>query len=300
MRSNSGKFLNLIRWVIAIFMWLMALGTFSYGGLGILGGILFVIFGFIVSPLSSKYLFPRFPNIKKSHTILGAAGIWLAANIFMGVAVPSTPDTDLVTDTTETVAEETTETMERSIPSIETEEAEKASTVTDEEEKIAAQKAAEEEAAKKAEEEAAQKAADEEAAKKAEEEAAQKAAEEEAAKKAEEEAAQKAAEEEAAKKAEEEAAQKAAEEEATKKAEEAAAQQTAQQADSSTVANGTESASALAVLQMGPTTGSPCWVPRNGGTKYHSNSGCSGMDDPIYTTVDTATACGFDACKRCH
>ena len=249
MRSNSGKFLNLIRWVIAIFMWLMALGTFSYGGLGILGGILFVIFGFIVSPLSSKYLFPRFPNIKKSHTILGAAGIWLAANIFMGVAVPSTPDTDLVTDTTETVAEETTETMERSIPSIETEEAEKASTVTDEEEKIAAQKAAEEEAAKKAEEEAAQKAA---------------------------------------------------EEEATKKAEEAAAQQTAQQADSSTVANGTESASALAVLQMGPTTGSPCWVPRNGGTKYHSNSGCSGMDDPIYTTVDTATACGFDACKRCH
>ena len=283
MRSNSGKFLNLIRWVIAIFMWLMALGTFSYGGLGILGGILFVIFGFIVSPLSSKYLFPRFPNIKKSHTILGAAGIWLAANIFMGVAVPSTPDTDLVTDTTETVAEETTETMERSIPSIETEEAEKASTVTDEEEKIAAQKAAEEEAAKKAEEEAAQKAADEEAAKKAEEEAAQKAAEEEA-----------------AKKAEEEAAQKAAEEEATKKAEEAAAQQTAQQADSSTVANGTESASALAVLQMGPTTGSPRWVPRNGGTKYHSNSGCSGMDDPIYTTVDTATACGFDACKRCH
>ncbi len=292
MRSNSGKFLNLIRWVIAIFMWLMALGTFSFGGLGILGGILFVLFGFIVSPLSSKYLFPRFPNIKKSHTILGAAGIWLAANIFMGVAAPSTPDTNLVNDTTETVAEATTETMERSIPSTETEEAEKASILTDEA-KIDEQEAEEEAAKKEAEEEAAKKAAEEEAAK--------KAAEEEAAKKAEEEATKKAAEEEAAQKAEEEAAKKAAEEEAAQKAEEeAAAQQPTQQVDGSTVANGTESASALAVLQMGPTTGSPCWVPRNGGTKYHSNSGCSGMDDPIYTTVDTATACGFDACKRCH
>ena len=78
------------------------------------------------------------------------------------------------------------------------------------------ERAAEEEAAKKAAEEAAKKAAEEEAARKAAEEAAAKAAEEaarkaaeEAARKAEEEAARKAAEE-AAKKAEEEAAAKAA------------------------------------------------------------------------------------------
>ena len=306
MRTGSGAFLNVLRWIIAAFMWLMALGTLTFGGIGILGAILFAIFGFIVSPLSSKYLFPKFPNLKKSHKILGAAGIWLAANIFMGVAVPSAADSNI-----STVAESTTEVVERSMPT-ETNngESDEASLTTANEEDEAKKKA-EEEAAKKAEEETAKKA--EEAAKKAEEEAAKKAAEEVAAKKAaEEEAAKKATEEaEAQKAAEEEAAQKAAEEAAAQKAaeeaaaaqkvaEEAAAQQAVQQVDSSTVANGTESASALAVLQMGPTTGSPCWVPRNGGQKYHSNSGCSGMDDPIYTTVDTATACGFDACKRCH
>ena len=291
MRTGSGAFLNVLRWIIAAFMWLMALGTLTFGGIGILGAILFAIFGFIVSPLSSKYLFPKFPNLKKSHKILGAAGIWLAANIFMGVAVPSTTDSNI-----STVAESTTEVVERSMPT-ETNngESDEASLTTANEEDEA-KKAAEEEAAKKAEEEAAKKAAEEVAAKKAaEEEAAKKATEEaEAQKAAEEEAAQKAAEEAAAQKAAEEAAA------AQKVAEEAAAQQAVQQVDSSTVANGTESASALAVLQMGPTTGSPCWVPRNGGQKYHSNSGCSGMDDPIYTTVDTATACGFDACKRCH
>ena len=60
---------------------------------------------------------------------------------------------------------------------------------------MAARKAAEEEARRKAEEEAARKAAEEEARRKAEEEAARKAAEEEARRKAEEEAARKAEEE---------------------------------------------------------------------------------------------------------
>lgn len=121
---------------------------------------------------------------------------------------------------------------------------------------------------------------------------------------------EKAAEEQ--RKAEEDAAaQKAAEESATQKAaEEAAAAQIASdatdvqqpipQVDSSAVANGTESPNALEVLKMGPTTGGQCWVPRNGGKKYHSSSTCSNMDNPILTTVDTATACGFDACKKCH
>lgn len=117
---------------------------------------------------------------------------------------------------------------------------------------------------------------------------------------------EKAAEEQ--RKAEEDAAaQKAAEEAAAQKA--AAAQiasdatdvqQPIPQVDSSAVANGTESPNALEVLKMGPTTGGQCWVPRNGGKKYHSSSTCSNMDNPILTTVDTATACGFDACKRCH
>ncbi|MBP3803912.1 MAG: hypothetical protein J6I76_08440 [Oribacterium sp.] len=307
MKNNSGGFLNVIRWIIAAFMWLMALGTLAFGGVGILGGILFAVFGFIVSPLSSKFLFPKLPNLKKSHKILGAAGIWLIANIFMFAAVPSSTDTDLTTDIS-TVAESSTEVVERSMPSvISNEESSEDITMATTEEDAVAEKTAEEEAAsKKAAEEAevAKKAAEEEAEKKAAEEAEAKKAEEAAAQKAAEEAAaQKAAEEAAAQKAAEEAAaQKAAEEAAAaqKAAEEAAAQQAAQQVDKSTVANGTESPNALAVLQMGPTTGSACWVPRNGGKKYHSNSSCSGMDDPIYTTVDTATACGFDACKKCH
>ena len=91
-----------------------------------------------------------------------------------------------------------------------------------------------------------------------------------------------------------------AQRQAAQKAAEEATRQAEQQPDSSTIANGTESPDALAVLQMGPTTGSPCWVPRNGGTKYHSKSSCSQMVDPIYTTVDTAAACGFEACKKCH
>ena len=42
------------------------------------------------------------------------------------------------------------------------------------------------------------------------------------------------------------------------------------------------------------------WIPTNGGTKYHSNSGCSNMKDPIQVTKSEAVSQGFDACKRCH
>lgn len=42
------------------------------------------------------------------------------------------------------------------------------------------------------------------------------------------------------------------------------------------------------------------WVPINGGTKYHSKSGCSNMKDPMQVTLDTAIANGYTACKKCH
>ena len=42
------------------------------------------------------------------------------------------------------------------------------------------------------------------------------------------------------------------------------------------------------------------WIPTNGGTKYHRNSSCSKMIDPIQVTLDTAKANGFDACGRCY
>lgn len=42
------------------------------------------------------------------------------------------------------------------------------------------------------------------------------------------------------------------------------------------------------------------WVPTNGGTKYHSNSGCSSMKEPIQVTVETAVANGYTPCGRCY
>ena len=43
-----------------------------------------------------------------------------------------------------------------------------------------------------------------------------------------------------------------------------------------------------------------CWIPTNGGTKYHTRSSCSNMDNPIQVTVNEAQQLGFTACKRCH
>lgn len=42
------------------------------------------------------------------------------------------------------------------------------------------------------------------------------------------------------------------------------------------------------------------WIPTNGGTKYHSNSGCSSMIDPIQVTEETAIANGYKPCGRCY
>jgi hypothetical protein len=41
------------------------------------------------------------------------------------------------------------------------------------------------------------------------------------------------------------------------------------------------------------------WIPTKGGTKYHSRSSCSGMDDPDQVTVTDAVARGFTKCKKC-
>lgn len=46
--------------------------------------------------------------------------------------------------------------------------------------------------------------------------------------------------------------------------------------------------------------GNLVWVPTNGGTKYHSKSSCSNMDDPMQVTVEHAEANGYTPCKRCH
>lgn len=42
------------------------------------------------------------------------------------------------------------------------------------------------------------------------------------------------------------------------------------------------------------------WIPTHGGSKYHSNSSCSNMVDPIQITADEAIAQGFTTCKKCY
>lgn len=41
------------------------------------------------------------------------------------------------------------------------------------------------------------------------------------------------------------------------------------------------------------------WIPSSG-SKYHSNAGCSNMNNPRQVTLDEAIAMGYDACKRCY
>lgn len=42
------------------------------------------------------------------------------------------------------------------------------------------------------------------------------------------------------------------------------------------------------------------WIPTNGGTKYHTHSGCSNMKNPKQVPLSEAEAQGFTPCKRCH
>ena len=42
------------------------------------------------------------------------------------------------------------------------------------------------------------------------------------------------------------------------------------------------------------------WIPTHGGTKYHSKSTCSNMDDPEEVTLEEAKARGFTPCGRCY
>ena len=42
------------------------------------------------------------------------------------------------------------------------------------------------------------------------------------------------------------------------------------------------------------------WIPTKGGTKYHSNSECSNMENPEYVTQSEAESRGYTACKKCY
>ena len=42
------------------------------------------------------------------------------------------------------------------------------------------------------------------------------------------------------------------------------------------------------------------WIPTGGGTKYHSRSSCSNMNNPAHVPISQAIARGFTPCKRCY
>ena len=42
------------------------------------------------------------------------------------------------------------------------------------------------------------------------------------------------------------------------------------------------------------------WIPTKGGQRYHSNSSCSGMEDPAYVTITEAKNKNFTPCGRCY
>lgn len=70
----------------------------------------------------------------------------------------------------------------------------------------------------------------------------------------------------------------------------------------SSASGGTSSSggTSVTVPTHSETEGNLVWVPANGGTKYHSRSGCSQMEDPIQVSIETAKAHGYTACGRCH
>lgn len=83
--------------------------------------------------------------------------------------------------------------------------------------------------------------------------------------------------------------EKAAEEEAARlQAEQAAAQQEAQAA-----------IEAQAAAQPQQPQGEMVWIPQTG-SKYHSNSSCSGMKNPTQVTISEAQNRGYEACKKCY
>ena len=58
--------------------------------------------------------------------------------------------------------------------------------------------------------------------------------------------------------------------------------------------------SSVTVPPHAESEGNLVWIPTNGGTKYHSTSSCSQMENPIQVSIETAKAYGYTACGRCH
>lgn len=107
-----------------------------------------------------------------------------------------------------------------------------------------------------------------------------------------EELAQKEAEEQAE---QERIAQEQAEQEAQAQAEQEAAEQAAQEQAAQEQTQQEEQASQE---QQQPQE-QMVWIPQSG-SKYHSNSSCSGMNNPTRVTISEAQSMGYEPCKKCY
>lgn len=85
--------------------------------------------------------------------------------------------------------------------------------------------------------------------------------------------------------------------EAQKEAEEA--QRKADEAAALAAAQAEAEAQAQAEAQTQQPQEEMVWIPSSG-SKYHSRSSCSGMDNPQEVTLSKAESMGYTPCKRCH
>lgn len=69
--------------------------------------------------------------------------------------------------------------------------------------------------------------------------------------------------------------------------------------DTGTEAQTTDSAQTSEPTQTQEQQERMVWIPQSG-SKYHSNSSCSGMKNPTQVTQSEAEAMGYEPCKRCH
>lgn len=91
---------------------------------------------------------------------------------------------------------------------------------------------------------------------------------------------------------------KKAEEEAARKAEEE--KLAAEKAEQERIAAEQAEQERLAAEQAAAQPQEPMvWIPASG-SKYHSNSSCSGMNNPTQVTLSKAQSMGYEPCKRCH
>lgn len=103
----------------------------------------------------------------------------------------------------------------------------------------------------------------------------------------------------------EELAQKEAEERAEQErlAREQAEQEAAEKAAAEQAAAEQKAAEQAAIAAQEESQQEPheqmVWIPQSG-SKYHSNSSCSGMNNPTQVTISEAQSMGYEPCKKCY